>query len=132
MAASNFVAVSQIVTRERVPMLLLICVIIFSLTLPFNCFVYILDDDFSEFHKERPSERIQILQARFMVLMVLNIAGFAVMFFHFGLIPGVLFLLSIIYLFLHVFPRGERGNAKRFLYTIWLSLFRSLPPEDSE
>src|SRR6266567_2381192 len=95
MAGANFVAVTQILTRECIPHLLQISVGIFALTLPLNLRVYILDDDFPAYQEQgKRTARINILFCRFLGLAMLNVVGFTLLFFQVGWLPGIVFVLA--------------------------------------
>jgi hypothetical protein len=55
MAGANFVAVTQILTRDRIPCLLQAAVAVFALTLPLNLRIYVLDDDFPTYQEQEQS-----------------------------------------------------------------------------
>jgi hypothetical protein len=127
MAATNLVIISQILTRDSISCLLFVSVAVFAVTLPLNVYFYILDDDFVAAQHGSGSARINILFARFMGLLGLNIAGFILVFFHFGILPGALFLLTSVLLFRAILTGAERGATWRTLRRVVTSLFRRLP-----
>src|SRR5438477_12949083 len=110
MGGANFVAMTQILTRDYVPCLLQIAVGIFAVTLPLNLRVYVLDDDFPAYHEQgNKSARVNILFCRFLGLVALNILGFALLFFYLGWLPGILFILPAVGFVLSLVPGPSRG-----------------------
>ena len=127
--------VSQILTRERVSPLLFAAVTLFAITLPLNVVFYCLDDDFVLAQQQKkPSARLNILFARFVALVALNIAGFVLLFFYFGVLPGLLFTLTSLFLLGWLISGSERGAPLRLLRRVGISLLRRVPPiaEDDE
>jgi hypothetical protein len=129
LAAANVVVVSQILTRERVSPLLFAGVTLFAITLPLNVFFYCLDDDFVLAQQQKKtSARLNILFARFLALAALNIAGFVLLFFYFGVLPGILFTLTSLFLLRRLISGSERGATLRSLRRVGRSLLRRVPP----
>jgi hypothetical protein len=129
LAAANVVVVSQILTRERVSPLLFAAVALFAITLPLNVVFYCLDDDFVLAQQQKKtSARMNILFARFLVLVALNIAGFVLLFFYFGVLPGILFTLTSLFLLGWLLSGSERGATLRLLRGLGISLLRRVPP----
>jgi len=128
MAGANFVAVTQILTRDSVPCLLQIAVGIFAVTLPLNLRVYVLDDDFPVYQEQgNKSARVNILFCRFLGLVALNIVGFALLFFSLGWLPGILFTLTAIGFVFSLFSGAGRGAIWRIARRVVLSLFDRVP-----
>jgi hypothetical protein len=129
MAGANFVAITQILTRDSVPCLLQIAVGIFAVTLPLNLRVYVLDDDFPAYQEQgNKSARVNILFCRFLGLVALNIVGFALLFFYLGWLPGILFTLTAVGFVFSLFSDAGRGAIWRIARRVVLSLFRRVPP----
>jgi hypothetical protein len=128
MAGANFVALTQILTRDRVPCLLQIAVGVFAVTLPLNLRVYILDDDFPA-HQDHgnQSARINILFCRFLGLAALNIVGFALLFFHLGWVQGLLFAVTAGGFVCSLLSGAGHGAIWRVTRRVLLSLFRRVP-----
>ena len=128
MAGANFVAITQILTRDHVPCLLQIAVGIFAVTLPLNLRVYVLDDDFPAYQEQgNKSARINILFCRFLGLVALNIIGFTLLFFHVGWLPGILFALTASGFVFSLFSGAGPGAIWRIVRRVLLSLFRRVP-----
>ncbi len=132
LAATDVIFVSQVLTRDCISSLLLIAITIFAFTLPINVMFYVLDDDFVAAQQEQQqSARINILFARFVGLLTMNLIGFVLIFFHFGVLPGALFALTSLLLVRWVLSGAEPGATLRLLRRVVISLFRRLPPVES-
>jgi hypothetical protein len=128
MAGANFVAVTQILTRDCVPCLLQAAVGIFAVTLPLNLRVYILDDDFPAYQEQGKSgARINILFCRFLGLAALNIIGFMLLFFQIGWLPGILFSVTAGGFVSSLFSGAGPGATLHIVRRVLLSLFRRVP-----
>jgi len=133
LAAANIVVVSQVLTRDHVSPLLFAAVTLFAVTLPLNVVFYTLDDDFVVAQQQkRDSARINILLVRFFGLLALNVVGFALLFFYFGIVPGVLFSLTSLVLLRWLLSGGERGATFRLFRRVGISLLRRVPPIDPD
>src|SRR5437763_9601459 len=132
MAGANFVAMTQILTRDYVPCLLQIAVGIFAVTLPLNLRVYVLDDDFPAYQEHgNRSARVNILFCRFLGLAALNVIGFTLLFFQVGWLPGILFALTATAFVFSLLSGAGPGAIWRIARRVLLSLFRRVPPIDS-
>jgi hypothetical protein len=128
MAGANFVAITQILTRDRVPCLLQIAVSIFAVTLPLNVRVYVLDDDFPAYQEQgNKGARVNILFCRFLGLAALNVIAFMLLFFHVGWLPGILFALTAAGFVFSLFSGAGPGAIWRIAWRVLLSLFRRVP-----
>jgi hypothetical protein len=134
MGASSFIAVTQILTLERLDWQLRGAIGIFALCIPAFARIWFRiprpeDQQDKKGHAERTLDVLSIC--------ILDFVGFALMFFHFGWLPGTLFLVSSAMALRWV---GRKKYApKTILQLIWSSLrfqmrraaetFAGSPPE---
>jgi len=91
LAGASFVAVTQVATRDKISTALCIAVVLFAFVLPF-LLLFWLRSPVKTAELEVPGG-VEGLES-FSLIVLLDIVGFAALFFHFGLIPGLLFVFA--------------------------------------
>jgi len=93
LAGASFIVVTQVATRDKVSCALYVATALFSFALPFLLLFWLS----SPFKTAELSARGDIEgMESFVLIVLLDVAGFAALFFHFGLLPGSLFLLAVV------------------------------------
>jgi hypothetical protein len=117
MAAAAFVAITQICTKDSLDIWLTISVIIFAFTIPMLVSMWFgppsIPRDVNEFLSDW---KHSISLVRLLILQLTTVVGFVSFFFHFGWIPGVLFLSAIPFACLRIFAFSSHSFPSHLLW----------------
>lgn len=114
LAAAAVVVVTQILTVDRPDKLLFSAVLIFAIDLPFLVGFWLKPPTLTsrQVDPRDPTDSEAMAFLDFCCLVLLEIVGFTLVFFHFGLTPGVLFVVCVL---LTLFSLVGSENPKGFL-----------------
>ena len=94
-AGASFIAVTQILTLDCPDRCLIWSVCVFAVAIPMLVNFYLKPPGFKK-EKPRRGDPEYNLAVGYLLLLFLDAAGFALVFFHFGSLPGLFFIASFV------------------------------------